>query len=614
MFHLRSGIGQSSILALLGTTILFGAALPSSANSIEPLNFTPPEPENLHEFVRDRAAAVRLGKALFWDEQVGGDGDVACATCHHQAGADSRIINRVMPREDGFQVTTGPGEMLTISDFPVHSNDVVGSGGVVARSLNGVVMGSPEDDCTDLPSLHGFRQTTGRDAPTSVNAIFNERQFWDGRAGPRFNGVDGSGDTSRRVVEVRDGETHPISLVDDLELNSASAANQAVGPPLSDVEMSCAGRSFPQLGAKLLSLKPLGQQIVHPEDSHLGSLAQEGDGGISTTYAEMIRKAFHERWWDSDQIIRFDSDGNPSVGESGAPANTNEFTVMEANFPLFWGLAIQLYETALVSDDTPFDRGELSDSARRGLRVFEGKARCDHCHDTALFTEAIFAGGSDDFTNTAVRPVHEDQGRGQGKFKTSGLRNVALTGPYFHNGGYLTLRDVVDFYDRGGDFPNDETDSQIRQLELSNDEKNELVQFMLELTDERVRCERAPFDHPSLFLPDGDPKPAVGHEGLNDCLEPVLSDGNMFFHFRKAQDIAAAAGTAGGDPVLDSASEESSEETPVVGSEDEVVGVTPLDPEVENAPTPVPEPSTVLLQTVGALVMAAAARRRRFSA
>jgi cytochrome c peroxidase len=515
-----------------------------------------------------------------------------------------------MPREDGFQVTTGHGGTLTVSDFPVQSNDVVGSGGVVSRWLNDVVQGSAEDDCTDLPTFHGFRQTTGRDAQPSVNAIFNERQFWDGRAGPRFNGVDGSGDTSRRVLEVRDGETHPVSLVDDLELDYASAASQAVGPPLSDVEMSCAGRSFPQLGAKLLSLVPLRQQIVHPEDSHLGSLALENEGGISTTYAEMIRQAFHERWWDSDQIIRFDSDGNPTVGESGAPANPNEFTIMEANFPLFWGLAIQLYETELVSDDTPFDRGELSHSARRGLRVFEGKARCDHCHDTALFTEAIFDGGSDDFTNTAVRPVHEDQGRGQGEFKTSGLRNVALTGPYFHNGGYLTLRDVVDFYDRGGDFPNDETDSQIRQLELTNDEKNDLVQFMLELTDERVQCERAPFDHPSLFLPDGDPKPAVGHEGLNDCLEPVLSDGSMFFHFRKAQDIHAA-GTAGGDPVLDLASTEFSVKATVLGSEEEAGAVTALNLEVENAPIPVPEPSTILLQTAGALIIAAAAAARR---
>jgi cytochrome c peroxidase len=560
---------QDSRVMMIGiTTALLMGSLPSFANTIAPLNFSPPEPGNLQQFVRNPEAAVRLGKALFWDEQVGSDADVACATCHHQAGADARLTNRVHPRDDGFQLDTmARGMELTLSHFPNLSNDVVGSSGVVARVLNDVVMGSSQDDCTDLPPLHGFRQVTGRDAQPSVNAIFNERQFWDGRAGPRFNGVDGSGDTSRLVVEVLNGETHPVALVDDLELDFASAASQAVGPPNSDVEMSCGGRTFPKLGAKMLSLDPLGQQTVHPGDSHLGSLAREG-GGISTTYADMIREAFHERWWNSDRVIRFNSDGNPSVGEAGAPADTNEFTVMEANFSLFWGLAIQLYEAELVSDDTPFDRGDLSDSARSGLDVFEGNGRCDHCHDTALFTTAIFNSGvAEKFTNTAVRPIFEDSGRGLGQFKTSGLRNVALTGPYFHNGSLLTLRDVVEFYDRGGDFPNGETHSSVRLLGLSDNEKSELVQFMLELTDERVRCERAPFDHPSLFLPDGEPKPAVGSEGLTDCLDPFLSDGDELFHFQKSENMQAA--------------------------------------------DPVPEPSSFLLLTVGASALTVVARRRR---
>ncbi len=127
----------------------------------------------------------------------------------------------------------------------------------------------------------------------------------------------------------------------------------------------------------------------------------------------------------------------------------------------------------------------------------------------------------------------EDAGRSDGEFKTSGLRNIALTGPYFHNGGYLTLRQVVDFYDRGGDFPNDETDSQVRDLDLSDSEKDDLVQFMLELTDDRVRCKSAPFDHPSLNPPDGDALDAVGAGGVDEsnCIVPVLSDGVPGFHF-----------------------------------------------------------------------------------
>src|SRR5581483_5044258 len=53
------------------------------------------EPSNLSEFVRDRQAAVLLGKALFWDMQVGSDGQTACATCHFNAGADSRTKNQM---------------------------------------------------------------------------------------------------------------------------------------------------------------------------------------------------------------------------------------------------------------------------------------------------------------------------------------------------------------------------------------------------------------------------------------------------------------------------------------------------------------------------------------
>jgi cytochrome c peroxidase len=97
-----------------------------------------------------------------------------------------------------------------------------------------------------------------------------------------------------------------------------------------------------------------------------------------------------------------------------------------------------------------------------------------------------------------------------GSFKAAPLRNVELTGPYFHNGGKLTLRQVVDFYNRGGDFPI--TNSAHRDFNLVNQnieiqsnmseaEKVALVDFLLELTDERNRFDRAPFDHPEVIVP-----------------------------------------------------------------------------------------------------------------
>jgi len=509
-----------------------------SANDIGPLQMAAPEPDNLSAFVKDKASAIRLGKALFWDVQASSDASVACATCHNQAGADPRITNRVEPGPNGiFETVADMGMTLKRADFPVRSDDKVGSGGVINNAFVDIMPNNMMEMCDPMPPFHGIRQVTGRDAPTTINAIFNESQFWDGRAVSPFNGVDPSGNTAAQIVEVKDGVASMVSLTGDLELNNASLASQTVGPPRSGVEMICNGRPFQKLGAKLMMLDPLSMQMVAPDDSHLAPIARGDTPGLTMTYEEMIREAFEPRWWDSPAIITFDVNGSPVIGEDGVPADTNEFTVMEANFTLFWGVSMQLYLAELVSDDTPFDRGELSDSALRGLEVFEGDGRCDQCHDTPLFTEAVIDGGSRDFVNTGVRPIHEDAGRANGEFKTSGLRNIELTNPYFHNGGYLTLMDVVDFYDRGGDFPNDETDSQVRQLNLSNGEKRDLVQFMLELTDERVRCDQAPFDHPSLDLADGAPVPAVGAGGLEECLTPVLSDGDPNFHFMLSEEM-----------------------------------------------------------------------------
>jgi hypothetical protein len=103
-----------------------------------------------------------------------------------------------------------------------------------------------------------------------------------------------------------------------------------------------------------------------------------------------------------------------------------------------------------------------------------------------------------------------------GSFKTPGLRNVELTGPYFHTGGYSTLEQVIDFYSRGGNVratatgdtsgygPNSSNvDTEVFVDAFTPAEKAALVAFLKSLTDERVRWEKAPFDHPSLRIPNG---------------------------------------------------------------------------------------------------------------
>jgi hypothetical protein len=93
-----------------------------------------------------------------------------------------------------------------------------------------------------------------------------------------------------------------------------------------------------------------------------------------------------------------------------------------------------------------------------------------------------------------------------GAFKVPGLRNVELTGPYFHNGGQATLRQVIMFYERQGDFSNENAADLLSPLvgiDFIEQDEEPLVAFLRSLTDDRVRKEKAPFDHPQLFVPDG---------------------------------------------------------------------------------------------------------------
>jgi hypothetical protein len=118
----------------------------------------------------------------------------------------------------------------------------------------------------------------------------------------------------------------------------------------------------------------------------------------------------------------------------------------------------------------------------------------------------------------------------RGAFKVPGLRNVELTGPYMHNGGMATLMQVVDFYVRGGDFHEanisnlDPIINGIEGMKGREDMKAELVDFLRALTDERVRWERAPFDHPQLFVSDGHADRPAGHPKRSRVLADRLRE------------------------------------------------------------------------------------------
>jgi cytochrome c peroxidase len=617
------------LTAITFLCILF-AQSPLWANPV-PLSKIPvPEPANLSQFVKNKSAAIKLGKALFWDMQVGSDGIQACASCHFSAGADNRLTNQLNPGPATAPATlpafdipgSGPNDTLQPGDFPFFQvspvdgrlgidpvtglpldpnttivrnvNDVVGSQGLSLADFLAVNAGSELDSGrAGLSPLFGAsRQVTGRNAPSVINAVFNYTNFWDGRANNIFNGTSPLGPLDLNAGIWIDDGAGPNLILQKIAIPNASLASQATGPPLSGVEMSFVGRSFPELGRKLLTLSPLALQLVHPNDSVLGAPLAKGnlqpDGsvtgarGLNGSYRQLIQDAFSDSYWNSGKTV---------ILPAGPGEANNRFTQMEANFPLFWGLALQLYEATLVSDRTPFDRflagntDSLSSPAQRGYLTFVDK--CAVCHVGSELSSAVvgsnlpacsapdcnrtvftnnttqslirldsdpvtFAAKLADtgFFNIGVRPTAEDPGRGagaangfpfplsftrlslvqglpfvtpklpgggvlahtpdvvDGSFKVPGLRNVELTPPYFHNGSMATLDQVVEFYTRGGNFPGNPelsaTMLPIRNLRGSPAKRGELVEFLKALTDERVRNQTAPFDHPELRIPSGD--------------------------------------------------------------------------------------------------------------
>jgi cytochrome c peroxidase len=771
--------------------------------------------------IADKTAAIELGKALFWDMQAGSDDIQACASCHFNAGADSRANNEVNPGQAGgdntFQLgvpangslgpnyhysagTSGSGfggyhdgdfpfrKLADVNDrFSVTSdvNDVSGSQGqfgltndqitVDVRTIpaqagvnddHGTIQGHEGSDPgqnegftygIDTPHLPtakqgpanssnnrgkgttqsnggkgnavarttvntnsvelttavadpvfsypnpadptkriNTRRTTGRNTPSAVDAVFNFRNFWDGRAQNVCNGANPFGTRDKQnhllVVDAVDGKLGPTQV----NMVNSALCSQSLGPILSSTEMSADNRNFHQVGKKLLARIPLSNQLVDPTDSVLGVFSKSPDKGLKTSYAALVQKAFQPEWWQFSRHICEAADGSTSVTVDPAnfetcPAGTNDYSQMEYNFSLFWGVAIQMYESTLVADQTPFDKymeqqqsytligdnlnnqytiqlkpgvtpytvsiiglnptldasdqdmyafddgqgairgvgvnggsidyasgtltvffGEppvslvpvhigysvgavpMTTGQLRGLNLFQTKAGCVVCHGGPELSNASVGTVTgfpvermimeDDsarvydtgYYHIGVRPAAEDAGlagndpvanlplsqaeimrqhacdggyemvlvpgrRGDGIaaspmnctddiarggfFKAPQLRNVGLTAPYFHNGSQLTLEQVVEFYNRGGDFNTVEEvkfmDPDVEILGLTPQERMDLVDFLRNgLTDPRTVAQAAPFDHPQLFAPNGHPHSGNGYPVTPDPKHP----------------------------------------------------------------------------------------------
>ena len=218
--------------------------------------------------------------------------------------------------------------------------------------------------------------------------------------------------------------------------------------------------------------------------------------------------------------------GNPSVGT--VLRRLRELGDYDASFHAVYGdgvgmetlgRALAEYQRALLSADSPFDRwyfggqpDAMQESAKRGFALFLDRG-CSGCHQVqdgyAHFTDddfhntglgyrramdptrrvqlapGVFVERQDDIPTPRVSDLgrYEATGRPQDrwKFRTPSLRNSAVTSPYMHDGSLATLAKVIEFYNAGG-VPNEGLDPRIRALDLTPEQKQDLIAFLESLT------------------------------------------------------------------------------------------------------------------------------------
>lgn len=147
--------------------------------------------------------------------------------------------------------------------------------------------------------------------------------------------------------------------------------------------------------------------------------------------------------------------------------------------------SLSTFIASIVSYNSKFDKGATSNytnftnAERTGKALFFGKAKCGRCHQGDNY-----AASWRKYANIGLAMQYEDQGAGEGRFKVPSLRNIALTGPYMHDGRFETLEEVVNHYTDGIE-NHPFLDSELRQgkIELTEVEKGQLIDFLHTLTD-----------------------------------------------------------------------------------------------------------------------------------
>jgi cytochrome c peroxidase len=266
-------------------------------------------------------------------------------------------------------------------------------------------------------------QLGGRNSPTSLNRILSKAQFWDGRA-------------------------------DSLEA-------QAVGPIANPIEMG---------------------------NTHEGVVK-------FLTANEVYRVQFEKVFGAAPNI---DNVGKAIAAfERTIVSGTSPYDAYEPLRKFEEAFAEQLEDIDDFKEEEPSafakyqqlkkasDANPMSQSAKRGRDLFfSTKSNCSACHVGANFTDELYhnlgvgmAAEKPDLGRYEQTKLEKDKGA----FKTPTLRNVELNGPYMHDGSQKTLEEVVDWYAKGG-HPNPYLSDKIKKLDLSDQDKVDLVEFMKALT------------------------------------------------------------------------------------------------------------------------------------
>lgn len=169
------------------------------------------------------------------------------------------------------------------------------------------------------------------------------------------------------------------------------------------------------------------------------------------------------------------------------------------------GKAIASFQRTILSGNSPadrFDQGQeekaISPAAQNGLVLFREKARCTKCHSGFNFSDEKFHNlgiGWDDNKVDLGRYMVTGNAEEIGAFKTPTLREIARSAPYMHDGRFKTLEEVVNFYNKGG-VKNPHQDNLIIPLELTDQEKHDLLEFLHTLNGEGWQHVKAPTAFP----------------------------------------------------------------------------------------------------------------------